>query len=72
MAGSLRACQCPFPHLLPGVLPKDRESAARAARAVQGQVPTPGVLTPLGTYPPRFPAPSVPTSLGTYPEGLGT
>ena len=33
---------------------KARENTARALRAVRGQVPTPGVSTPLGTYLPRF------------------
>ena len=48
-------------------------AVGNAARAVRGQVPTPGCLpTPSGTYLPRYPAPSVPWEVGTYPMGLGT
>ena len=52
------------------------ENAARAVRAVQGQVPTPGysppeVPTSLSTQSPRYLPPLVPTLGGWVPRGSG-
>ena len=52
------------------------ENAARAVRAVQGQVPTPGYLPPevptcLGTQPPEYLPPWVPTLGGWVPREVG-